>query len=146
MRQQKMISIRELILFSNNFEVIYVVQRVNFEDWFLVTWCWKIVKYFNCTMRIFDTQGNSKLFKWNHLLSQQSFICESSGMANKGFFRPSSIHSTNTCGTLSTHSVPGPSLGPGDTGWWGPMVMNGHVLAKWAVRAKAFQAEGMANT
>lgn len=34
---------------------------------------------------------------------------------NKGFFRLSCIHSTNTCGTLSTHSVSGPSLGPGDT-------------------------------
>lgn len=87
------------IIFSNNCEVFCVVQRVNFEQWFKFTQCWNMLNIFRDIMQIFYSNRNFNLFKWNIMVNEQSFVCESWGMVKKNFFPPLRIHSANTWST-----------------------------------------------
>lgn len=75
-------------------------------------------------------------------LSQQGVMCQASGMTSVALpfchpFIPSLLHfsvcPTNTCGTMSTHSEPGPALGhrgKEGTGWMFSCTQGGEGLSR----------------
>lgn len=136
---QKIIFIREFY-FSNNFEVFFVVQRVNFEELFMVTDVEYLVNIFAYLMQIFLYPQEFKLSEWKHLLPADLGVWI---FRDGQWWVFSLLHAfiPQRCGTLSTHAMPG----PGDTR---VMMLSGY---RWTCachmgnETKAFQVEGTVN-
>ena len=126
--------------FSNNTE-FFVIQRVNSDEWFVVTQCWTFVKCFQLfhtdalcpgEFKTHETEPSTETAELCVWVLRDCQLWLSAYLGS---------YSTNM-GSTNAHCMPGPPQGPG-TPEWGLMVMDRHVLTtqSWVQRPSRYRGQ-----
>lgn len=127
--------------FSNNIEFFFVIQRVNSDEWFVVTQWRTFVKCFQLfhtdalcpgEFKTHETEPSTETVELCVWVLRDCQLWVSTYLGS---------YSTNM-GSTSTHCMPGPPQGPG-TPEWGLMVMDRHVLTtqSWVQRPSRYRGQ-----